>query len=226
MATQDGYYSQRLMPQPHIAQCLRRVFVTLTRVTRPLEPTARTSLGRPRPRKLLPYRRMTLLTCTICLTRSGTRLGLLTKARLGSRISLIPKPPSSVALGGQVITGTWPWPIEPRLEKPGVAKKAKKTSPTIPTVKFKTLRVRGHRLDVALRLAPRAAREERIVLQARSRYQRRSLSVSGLEAHSKLAGGISLIKANFIPDPNSEYNRSSIIRRVRVLNRKQTQNGS
>ncbi len=85
-----------------------------------------------------------------------------------------------------------------------------------PRLTFKTLRVRGHRLQLSVSAAPGAVAEGQVIVWLRKGHQKRSLRLSGLAAKSNLAAGRWTIEASFQPGSKNEYENTSITRRVQV----------
>ncbi len=85
-----------------------------------------------------------------------------------------------------------------------------------PRLTFKTLRVRGHRLQLSVSAAPGAVAEGQVVVLLRHGHQKRFLRLSGLEAKSSLPAGQWTVEARFEHGSRAEYLNTSITRRVQV----------
>jgi uncharacterized protein YkwD len=85
-----------------------------------------------------------------------------------------------------------------------------------PRLTFKTLRVRGHRLQLSVSAAPGAVAEGQLVVLLRQGHQKRSLRLSGLKAKSHLGAGHWTIEARFEHGSRGEYLNTRVTRRVQV----------
>jgi hypothetical protein len=85
-----------------------------------------------------------------------------------------------------------------------------------PRLSFRTLRVRGHRLQLQVSIAPGAVAEGQLRVLLHRGHQTRSLRLSNLEARSSLGAGRWLIEACFQHGSRAEYLTTSITRRVQV----------
>jgi Cysteine-rich secretory protein family len=85
-----------------------------------------------------------------------------------------------------------------------------------PRLTFKTLRVRGHRLQLSVSAAPRAVAEGQVIVWLRKGHQKRSLRLSDLQTKSSVASGRWTVEARFQHGSKAEYLNTSITRRVQV----------
>lgn len=101
---------------------------------------------------------------------------------------------------------------------PGREGSSQERSQLNPRLNFKSLRVRGHRLQLSVSIASAAVAEGRLLIVLRQGHQKRSLRLSNLEARSKLGAGRWTIEARFEHGSRAEYLNTRVTRRVQISN--------